>query len=183
MIQTGQQRLAFFFHDNYSRLVNYVKGMIDDTAHRSSEDIVQDVMLSVLARPVVTAPVSNLSSYVFRSLRNRIIDLYRSPAADTVSLDRENEEGLTLFDILPDERFNPEDSFHSRALHRLVFDLIKELPSAQMEIIVETEFNGKTFRELSLLWRIPVGTLLARKHRGIRAVRNRLEQLQEVSND
>lgn len=184
MNQKKKAVLAEFFNNNYNRLVNYVKGMIDDTAHRSSEDIVQDVMLSILDRPDIMAPIADLSSYVFRGLRNRIIDHYRSPKGETVSLDREREDGLSLFDLLPDVKYQPEDSYHRHAQHRLVFSLIRELPEAQIQIIVETEFNGKTFRELSGLWNVPVGTLLARKHRGIKAIRDRLQKkLQEVRND
>ncbi|NOQ22384.1 MAG: sigma-70 family RNA polymerase sigma factor [Candidatus Aegiribacteria sp.] len=172
-----------FFHTNYNRLVSYVRGMIDDSAHRSSEDIVQDVMLSILDRPDIVAPISDMSAYVFRALRNRIIDFYRNPAKETVSMDSEDENGLSLFDVLPDEKYDPEGSYRQRALRRLIFRLIRELPSAQMEVIIETEFNERTFRELSGLWKVPVGTLLARKHRGVRAIRKKLERMQEVKNE
>ena len=168
--------LADFFHRNYNRLVGYVRGMIDDSAHRSSEDIVQDVILSILDRPDIVAPISDLPAYVFRALRNRVIDFYRNPAKEVVSLDMENENGLSLFDVLPDSKYDPEGSYHRHAQHRLVFDLIRELPAAQMEVIVETEFNEKTFKELSRLWNVPIGTLLARKHRGIRAIREKLQE-------
>lgn len=174
--------LAEFWSTNYNRLVSFVRGMIDDSAHRSSEDIVQDVILSILDRPDIVAPISDLSAYVFRALRNRIIDFYRKPAKEVVSLDMEDENGLSLFDVLPDSKYDPEGSYHRQAQHRLIFDLIRELPEAQLEVIIETEFNGRTFRELSGLWDVPLGTLLARKHRGIMAIREKLEKIQEVSN-
>ena len=182
MIRKRKSALGEFFHTNYSHLVSYVRGRIDDSAHRSSEDIVQDVMVGILDRPDVVAPITNLSAYVFRALRNRIIDHYRSRSEEAVSLDSTGEDGLTLFDVLADAKYDPEDSYHRHAQHRLALQLIRELPSAQMEIIVETEFNGRTFRELSGLWKVPVGTLLARKHRGIKAVREKLEKLQEERN-
>jgi RNA polymerase sigma factor (sigma-70 family) len=172
--------LAEFVRCNYSRLVDYVRGMIDDSAHRSSEDVVQDVILKILDRPDILAPITDLSAYIFRALRNRVIDHYRSPDRGTVSLDREDENGLSLFDVIPDSRYNPEDSYNRCAQYRLVFGLIRELPPSQMEIIVETEFNGRTFRELSRHWGIPLGTLLARKSRGIRTIREKLLKLQEV---
>jgi RNA polymerase sigma factor (sigma-70 family) len=182
MIQKRKTALGDFFHTNYSNLVSYVRGMIDDSAHRSSEDIVQDVMVGILDRPDVVAPITNLSAYVFRALRNRIIDHYRKPSTDTVSLDSTDENGLSLFDVLADVRYDPEDSYHRHAQHRHALLLIRELPSAQMEVIVETEFNGRTFKELSREWNVPVGTLLARKHRGIAAIREKLEILQEERN-
>ncbi|MCD4775020.1 MAG: sigma-70 family RNA polymerase sigma factor [Candidatus Aegiribacteria sp.] len=183
MNRQRKSTLAVFFNNNYNHLVKYVRCMIDDSSHRSSEDIVQDVMLGILDRPDIVAPITNLSAYIYRALRNRIIDHYRSPKKDTVSLDMENEDGLSLFDVLPDEKFNPEGFYHRRAQHRLIFDLIRELPSDQMEVIVETEFNERTFKELSKQWDVPVGTLLARKHRGIKTVRRNLKKEQEVENE
>ncbi len=175
--------LAEFWSANYNRLVSYVRGMIDDSAHRSSEDIVQDVILSILDRPDIVAPISDLPAYVFRALRNRIIDFYRSPRKEIISMDMEDENGISLFDVLPDVKYDPEGSYRRHAQHRLVFDLIRELPETQLEVIIETEFNDRTFQELSRLWNVPLGTLLARKHRGIRAIREKLEKIQEVDNE
>ena len=175
--------LAEFWSANYNRLVSYVRGMIDDSAHRSSEDIVQDVILSILDRPDIVAPISDLPAYVFRALRNRIIDFYRSPRKEIISMDMEDENGISLFDVLPDVKYDPEGSYRRHAQHRLVFDLIRELPETQLEVIIETEFNDRTFQELSRLWNVPLGTLLARKHRCIRAIREKLEKIQEVDNE
>jgi RNA polymerase sigma factor (sigma-70 family) len=174
--------LAEFFRANYLRLVDYVRGRMRDKAHQSGEDIVQDVMLSMLDRPDILAPIADLSAYVFRALRNRIIDLYRSPADDTVPLEDENDEGLSLFDVLPDRKNHPEETYARRSRHRLLIRLISELPEAQMRVIVETEFNQRTFRELSREWSTPMGTLLARKHRGMTTLRRELEKCEEAAN-
>lgn len=174
--------LAEFFGQNYHRLVEYVRGRLRDSAHRSGEDVVQEVMLRLLDRPDILAPITDLPAYVFRALRNRIVDIYRGTGEATVSLDGEDGSGASLFDIIPDERYQPEAAYHKESLRMLVFRLIRELPEAQMQVIVETEFNRRTFRELSEKWGVPVGTLLARKHRGLKAVRRRLEEILEVSN-
>ncbi|OPL17779.1 MAG: hypothetical protein AVO35_08965 [Candidatus Aegiribacteria sp. MLS_C] len=169
--------LADFFSQNYGRLVEYVRGRLRDRAYMSGEDIVQDVMLNLLGRPDILAPIADLSAYVFGALRNRIVDIYRGRDEDTISLDSENEHGQSLFDVIPDERFRPESSYHSESLRMMIFRLIRELPEPQMAVIVETEFNRRTFRELSEEWDVPVGTLLARKHRGLNAVRRKLEEV------
>lgn len=179
MDHSRRSALASFFSSNYSRLVDYVRRRLRDSAGRSGEDIVQDVMLSILDRPDLVAPIADLSAYVFRSLRNRVIDLYRSSREDTVSLDDEDGEGTSLFDILPDNRYRPEESYRRWSMRRLLFQLIRDLPEAQMKVIVETEFNQRSFRELSEEWGVPVGTLLARKHRGLKTVRRILQEIQE----
>ena len=59
-------------------MVSYVRGLIDDMADRDSEDVVQDVILGIWDTADVTIPLDKLSAYVYRSLKNRVIDLMRS---------------------------------------------------------------------------------------------------------
>jgi len=40
--------------------------------------------------------------------------------------------------------------------------------------VIATEFDGRSFRELSEAWEIPIGTLLARKSRALRKVKDAL---------
>ena len=55
-----------------------------------------------------------------------------------------------------------------------MFEAIEDLPEAQREVLVATELEGRSFKELAEEWNIPLGTLLARKHRAIRALRETL---------
>ena len=180
MTETGESVLAEFFRVNYHRLVDFVRSMLHDSAEKSGEDIVQDVMLNLLQRPDLFDTVTNLSGYVFRSLKNRVIDHYRQKREETLSLDSRDKDGLNLFDMLPDITYQPEDAYHRKSLRKLLIRLIGELPRKQMEVIVETEFNEKTYSQLSREWNVPVGTLLARKHRGVKTIRKKLEEMQEV---
>jgi len=177
---SGKSALAEFFQVNYCRLTGYVRSRLQDSSHTSGEDIVQDVMLRMLESPDLLARVVDLSAYVFQSLRNRVIDVYRRAEEDVVSLDSEDDGGLCLFDVLPAEGLHPEESYSRKARMELVFSLIRELPEDQARVIVETEFGGRRFRELSEEWGVPVGTLLARKHRGLAAIRRRLQIMKEV---
>lgn len=177
MDQARRATLGEFFRNNYDRLLDYVSGRLRDSARRSSEDIVQEVMLSILDKPDILAPIVDLSAYVFSALKNRIIDHYRSRRSDTVSMDSEDDDGLSLFEVIPDHRYDPEEMHGHRSLRTLVFSLIRDLPEPQMRVIVETEFNQRSFRELSEELGVPVGTLLARKHRGLKTVRMKLEEI------
>ena len=47
---------------------------------------------------------------------------------------------------------------------------------AQKAIVIETEFEGRSFRELADEWNIPIGTLLARKSRALQKIRKELEK-------
>ncbi|MFP6834543.1 MAG: sigma factor, partial [Pseudomonadales bacterium] len=53
------------------RLVHYVRSLLRGTAELDAEDVVHDVLVSVLERADLPAP-EFLAAYVFRALRNRV---------------------------------------------------------------------------------------------------------------
>jgi RNA polymerase sigma factor (sigma-70 family) len=172
---TGQNRTAIaeFFRREYGRLAGFVRTLIDEAAEFESEDIVQDVALNLFSRADVTAPIEDVASYVYQALRNRVIDLFRR-RRNTVSLDRPvlTEDGAATFkDIFPDhnssiDRIVCDDEMKQRLLRG-----INALPDEQKAVLIETEFHDRTFAELSSRWRVPIGTLLARKSRAIAKLR------------
>ena len=77
--ETQKKRIASFIAVEWTRLVGYVRAWIADSADRDAEDVVQDVIENLFEKADVTAPIADLSAYLYRSLRNRVIDLYRKP--------------------------------------------------------------------------------------------------------
>lgn len=172
---TGQNRTAIaeFFRREYGRLAGFVRTLIDEAAEFESEDIVQDVALNLFSRADVTAPIEDVASYVYQALRNRVIDLFRS-RRKMVPLDRplDTEEGsVTLKDILIDDNPNIDRMIDSKETKQRVFRAIETLPDEQKAVLIATEFEGRSFAELSSRWEIPIGTLLARKSRAMAKLR------------
>ena len=163
-----REALADYVEDNHESLISFVRRRLNETAERDSEDIVQDVILRLLDGPAMSYPVIDISAYVFRALRNRIIDEYRKPRKTVHSMDEPDENELTLQDIIPDLKYEPEDSYRREALTKEIHRAIEDLPEKQRNVIQETEFNGASFKELEERWQTPMGTLLARKHRGLK---------------
>ncbi len=166
--------LSEFWENNYRRMVGFVRAKLDDASHMDCEDIVQDVVLKLLDRPDLTRPVKDLAGYIFCALRNRIIDEYRKPHFQTSSLDEENLNNLSLHDIIPDISYEPEGSYEREQIRNQIYEAINSLPPDQRQVIIETEFNELSFRELGKRLQIPVGTLLARKHRGLKTIQRNL---------
>ena len=79
--ETQKKRFADLIATEWHRLVGYVRSRIDDTAEWDAEDIVQDVIEHLFEKADVAEPIADLSGYVFRSLRNKVIDLYRRKRA------------------------------------------------------------------------------------------------------
>jgi RNA polymerase sigma factor (sigma-70 family) len=162
-----RSRLSRFLADEWHRLVLSVRSWLADTAERDAEDVVQDVAVRLLESTGLGEPIRDLSAYVYRALRNRVVDLYRRR--------RPAERQLPLPEELPDARgWAPEWP----QLREDLFAAIDRLPEAQRAVFLATELEGSSFRELSEKWGVPIGTLLARKHRAVKALRTSLAHLQ-----
>ena len=161
--ETQKKRIAGFIEAEWARLVGFVRSWIADAAERDAEDVVQDVLSNLFEKADVTTPIVDLSAYLYRSLRNRVIDLYRKP--------KRAEE---LSGELSDLRYEASGELDREEAREELFAAIDELPEAQRAVLVATELEGRSFKELAEEWRIPIGTLLSRKHRAIRALRETL---------
>lgn len=165
------------FKEEYRSMLAYVRGLVRDTAERDGEDIVQDVMLRLLDAPDPARHIEDLAAYVYRALRNRVIDVLRGSRSER-SLDAPALKGEenTLLDTLEDARINPARDLDRADLRQALFDAIDGLPDEQREALVLTEFEGWSFRELSEATGTPVGTLLARKSRALARIRRSMEE-------
>lgn len=171
-----KERFVDFFRLERRRLIGYVRRWIEDTAERDGEDIVQDVAFNVFNKADVTEPIENLTAYVYQALRNRAIDLIRKKRSNVMSLDTEvnNETNLSLSDLIWDSHYRADRELEKKELHRHLFQAINSLNDRDRAIILETEFSGRSYRELSEQWKIPIGTLLARKSRALKKIRETL---------
>ncbi|HVP18594.1 MAG TPA: sigma-70 family RNA polymerase sigma factor [Spirochaetia bacterium] len=163
--ETQKKRIADFLGTEWNKLVGYVRSWIEDSGDRDAEDIVQDVIAGVFERADVMGPIEDLAAYFYRSLRNRIVDAYRRGSKKTVA----------LTEPVLDERYEASMQAEWKENREKLFEAIDSLVPAQKSVLVATELEGRSFRELSEEWDVPIGTLLARKHRAIHALRKALE--------
>jgi RNA polymerase sigma factor (sigma-70 family) len=174
--EARQPAAAAFFLEEHGRLVGYVRRWLDEAAGEEAEDIVQDVALNVFNRGDITAPIRDLSAYVYRALKNRIVDYLRQKKS-AVSLDapRSGEEGPTLAELLSDDSMALQTGLERKELHDRLYQAIDALKPEDRAIIQATDFEGWSFQELADEWDVPLGTLLARKARALKKIRTYLE--------
>jgi RNA polymerase sigma-70 factor (ECF subfamily) len=169
--------IAEFMTSERSRLVRYVRRLIDDSAESDGEDIVQDVALNLFSRADVLMPIETLSSYVYQSLRNRVIDYLRR-RKNVISLDEsiDDEDEPSPAPQLSETLHDVEKQATRFELRSKIYEAIDSLPDEQKAVFIETEVNGRSFRDLSDEWGIPTGTLLARKSRALVKIRESLHE-------
>jgi RNA polymerase sigma factor (sigma-70 family) len=169
-----RKRFSEFVAAEWHRLVSYVRSLLDDSEDRDAEDIVQDVLVGIFENADVTAPILDLGGYVYRALHNRIVDAYRRKKRTVPLEDDPRSDGEGLLDVLKDLRFEAATEAEKTELRNEIFSAIEALPEDQSGVLVATEMEGRKFRELSEEWGVPIGTLLARKHRAVVRLRETL---------
>jgi RNA polymerase sigma factor (sigma-70 family) len=69
---------------------------------------------------------------------------------------------------------NPALEIEKEEILEDVFAAMEDLSAKEKAVILATEMEGRTFKELAEEWRIPLGTLLARKSRALEKIRKQL---------
>lgn len=174
-MDNAKRFLSEFFSRERKRLVAYVRTLIDDASDRDGEDILQDVALGIFDKGDIAAPIENLSAYVYQALRNRVVDYFRR-RRKTVSIDEElpDYQGFMLADVLSDLRNDASEALTREEIGRDLTCVIAMLEEKYWSVFVATEIEGYTFQELSEEWMLPIGTLLSRKSRAMKKIRESL---------
>ena len=160
---------------------NYARGIIEDASDRDSDDIIQDVMTGVFERADISRPIDNAAAYIYRSLRNRIIDIMRVRKEPVVSIDDD-----TCFTkvAIPDESIaGPEILFERNEILEAINEAVMKLPEELKTVFIMNEIEGRTYREISGITGIPPGTLMARKSRAMNILKGQLSNLKIFMED
>jgi len=172
-----RNRLAEFFEDEYSRMVNFVRGRASDIADQDAEDIVGEIVFNMVDRADVAAPIENLISYAYQALRNRVVDFFRvkKPAA---SLDEPLDDSgeMTLIDTIGDTRYPADESYAKSRITAQLFNAMQGLNDEERAVVIATEVEGASFVELSEEWKIPLNTLLSRKSRAMKKIQKQYRE-------
>ncbi len=174
MERDGRGRIFRFFDSERKRFISFVKRKMADISEMDAEDMVGEVMLAMLNRTDPMQHVENLAAYVYRALNNKVADLARRRRR-TVSLQSfSNEDGETsLLEFLAGSAEVSSEAEKREFMARLA-EAIGCLEPKQRAVFVATELKGRSFRELSMQWNEPMGTLLSRKCRAVKSLKEML---------
>lgn len=166
------------------RLLAFIRSRVGQS--EDAEDIVQDVLYQLVEADGLVEPIEKLTSWLFTVARNRIIDLYRKRKPDSFSslqpLGEEESAPVLLEDTLFDPADSPEEIYFRTLFREALADALEELPTAQREVFVMHELEGKSFREISAETGVSVATLLSRKRYAVASLREELQELYDELN-
>jgi RNA polymerase sigma factor (sigma-70 family) len=155
-----KKRIEAAYRENGNRLLESARRAVRNPA--DAEDAVQDVFLRLVENMDVVDSILNLPAWIYRGVRNRVIDLWRHARAKR----RAGETDVsaeTLEEVMTAAGFDPADQFIRDELSDELSAAIDALPPEQRDVIEAQVFEGAAFQELSARWGVPLNTLMTRK--------------------
>ena len=178
MARDQDRRISEIFTREQFRLLSFIRRRVPDP--RDAEDILQDVFYELLEANRLLMPIDHVTGWLFRVARNRITDLFRRKKpenfSDAAVVAIEDEEPLTLEDLLRSPDAGPEALYARGALFEELAVAVGELPAEQREVFVGHELEGLSFKEMSAASGVSVNTLLSRKRYAVQHLRRRLQR-------
>jgi RNA polymerase sigma factor (sigma-70 family) len=174
--QAPSDKLLLRAHAERTRLLSFVRRRV--ASAEDAEDILQDVFTRLLDATSLAEPIDQVTAWLFRTARNRVIDWYRRKRHRATPMSDLEFEAPPFLDRL---MADPEEDQASRLLRSMVWDevneALEELPEAQREVFIAHEIDGKSFKEIAEETGVSINTLLSRKRYAVLFLRERLQDL------
>jgi RNA polymerase sigma factor (sigma-70 family) len=161
-----------------TRLGNFIRRRVRDPS--DAEDILQDVFQEFVQAYRLPAPIEQVSAWLFRVARNRIIDGFRKkreqPLVELSHGDAAADEDDYRLDLaLPAQDTGPEALYARSVLLKALQVALDELPANQREVFIAHELEGRSFKDMAAESGVAINTLLARKRYAVLHLRARLQ--------
>jgi RNA polymerase sigma factor (sigma-70 family) len=140
----------------------------------TAEDILQDAFLRALANADALSPAADLAGWIFSTMRNRLIDLWRGEGAKRRA-GATNLPEKVLDEVAVEAGLDPEDQLQRSEMLAALEVAVEALPAQQRQVIRAQAIGGVGFKELAATTGVSIDTLMARKRYAIRKLAAALE--------
>lgn len=162
------------------RLRNYIRKHVVDL--EAAEDILQEVFLELVEAYMLIQPIEQVSGWLFRVAKNRIIDRFRDRKLESLNQPKrvdDDEVAVSLEDLLPSPDSGPEAAYARTVLLEEIDEALEEMPPEQRSVFIAHEWEGYSFKELAAETGVSVNRLLSRKRYAVLHLRRRLKSIYE----
>ena len=158
----------------YSSAYNMVAHSV--RTHEEREDLIQEIFIKVYNNINKFRCQASFSTWLFRITRNMLIDRSRKKSIIQVSM--ESEEGTaTIGERIEDKRANPEGKFMESDADSALRDALMKLDDDHKQILILREMEGLSYRELTEVLGIKIGTVKSRLARAREELKIKLMEI------
>jgi RNA polymerase sigma-70 factor (ECF subfamily) len=158
----GFEELAMPLFDS---LYNFASWLVHNKSN--AEDLVQETYLKALRSFASFQPGTNFRAWMFRILRNTFLSS-RSTLDRRMTVEIDSEDDVP---VLPATSTTPESLLIERSRKNAVQNAIEQLPVIFREVLLLCDVEDASYREVSEILSIPIGTVMSRLARARKAVR------------
>ena len=157
-------------------LFSFIRGRVK--TEEDAEDILQDVWYQ-LSNVVDIDEIEQMSGWLFKVARNKIIDRYRKKTPEALDdMGFENEDGdFDLSEIIVADDDDPETVYMKDLFWQELFVALEELPENQRQVFVWNELEDKTLQQIADETGEKLKTIISRKGYAVKHLRARLDTL------
>ncbi|MEX1377828.1 MAG: sigma-70 family RNA polymerase sigma factor [Eubacteriales bacterium] len=145
------------FRNDYTNFKSYLISRYSHINEYDADDIIQQTVLKLLYKGNDALSIQNMTSYIYKSIRNGALDLIKKRNKEILGDDYLDGHTLTI-----------EDELLIKELKLVLKEAITSLDEKSEFIFVETELKGKSYKQLSAETGEKLGTLLSRKSRAMK---------------
>ncbi len=171
-----QQSISYAVQNYGKRLFSFIRNRVK--SDEDAEDILQDVWYQ-LSTIIETEPVGQLSAWLYRVSRNKIVDKKRKKG--TVALEDlayEDDEGeLVLPEGLLIDGSDPLTVMERAYFQEVFFSALQELPEKQRDVFVWNELEDMTLQQIADNTGENIKTIISRKRYAVAHLREKLQNL------
>lgn len=143
-----------------------------------AEDLLQEVFVRVVRMIGRYEHDNRFDAWLFRIATNLVRDRVRRQrrSADAGASGGGQDEPGILEEVADDEVDRPDDVLETTEQADRLQWALKQLPEAEREVILLRHFSQMSFREVAEAMGTPLGTALARAHRGLARLRRLMSE-------
>jgi RNA polymerase sigma-70 factor (ECF subfamily) len=145
-------------------------------SHQDAEDLLGELMLRLVQRLSTYDERGRFDQWLFRIAANMVRDRIRRirAAPRSVSMSADDREPLRLADRLPADVPDVDAGLLGREVNDRLQKALDRLDETTRQMILLRHIGQVSFKDLADLFQCPLGTALARVHRGMRALREHM---------
>lgn len=175
----GDQQAFDALYKKYHRsALNYVLRQV--LSYEDAEDIFQDIFLNIFNKISSFRYQSKFQTFLYRSLQNRIINLWKKRKREQKTFTNENDNrknGIDAKSIFESKRLEGDRSAQAKELYTDFVECMHKLNSQQYEIFNMNILDTLTYQDVSEILEIKKGTVKSNVNRARNSIKECLEKI------
>ncbi len=145
----------------------------------NAEDLLQETFLRAWRSFHTFQEGTNARAWLYRILMNAYIDTYRKTSREPETVDQDDIDEFYLYSKVHESdeyqrAGNPEELLLANLMDANVVGALESLPETFRSVVLLSDVEGFSYKEIAEILNIPIGTVMSRLHRARRQLQVKL---------